>query len=192
MKKLFAYAALLAAALLLAGCAWLNEPVIEAPTPVPTPTTGVVIKTPGAVSHTPSPAAVTPPPAAAFSSSPTAKPSKSAAPKASPTPAATPVYRMISAADAKALLDKKDAVLLDVRSKTEYDAEHIKGAVLLPADLISEDAKELPQSKDTAVIIYCATGHRSAIAAETLAGYGYTRVYDLGSIKNWPYGTVSS
>jgi rhodanese-related sulfurtransferase len=38
--------------------------------------------------------------------------------------------------------------------------------------------------------VYCRTGRRSAIAAETLTGMGYTQVFDLGGIQSWPYDTV--
>jgi phage shock protein E len=203
MKKLFAFALLPAAALLLAGCAWLNQP-IEVPTSAPVPTASVSIPTPGpGLTHTPPPAKSTPsakptvspsvqpsPTPAAVTPSP--KPSASIKPSASPTPTATPVYRMITPEDAKALIGKEGTVLLDVRSKFEYDAGHIKGASLLPFDLISQDAKELPQDKADVIIVYCLSGWRSAIAAETLAGYGYTSVYDLGSILDWSYGTVTS
>jgi rhodanese-related sulfurtransferase len=97
---------------------------------------------------------------------------------------------MISPEDAKKLIGQGKVTLLDVRSQLEYSAGHIEGAVLLPFDLITADAPELPDDKDRTIIVYCFSGWRSAIACETIAGFGYTRVYDLGSITCWPYGTV--
>jgi rhodanese-related sulfurtransferase len=97
---------------------------------------------------------------------------------------------MISPEDAKELIDQGGVTLLDVRSKLEYGTGHIKGAVCLPFDLIAADAAGLPKDKDAVIIVYCFSGWRSTIACETLAGFGYTRVYDMGSITEWPYGTV--
>jgi rhodanese-related sulfurtransferase len=99
--------------------------------------------------------------------------------------------RPISAADAKVILGGEDAVLLDVRTQEEFDAGHIEGAMLLPHDELSQRADELPADKDTTIIVYCRTGRRSAIAAETLMSLGYTNVYDLGGIESWPYGIVT-
>jgi len=104
---------------------------------------------------------------------------------------ASSAVQMISAEDAKALIGTEGVTLLDVRTQEEYDEAHIDGAVLLPYDAITADSAGLPADKDSAVIVYCRSGRRSAIAASTLISLGYTRVYDLGGIQSWPYETVS-
>ncbi len=93
---------------------------------------------------------------------------------------------------AKALLDSDPkVVLLDVRTKEEYATGHIPAAVLLPYDVISEkSAKAAIPSKDSVVIVYCRSGRRSAIAADTLRNLGYRTVWDLGGINRWPYEIV--
>ena len=100
-------------------------------------------------------------------------------------------YQTISAEDAKAMMDDgAPYILLDVRTQEEFDEGHIEGALLIPYDEIANLAEtELPD-KDARILLYCRTGRRSAIAAETLAGMGYTDVYDFGGIVDWPYQTV--
>jgi 3-mercaptopyruvate sulfurtransferase SseA len=63
------------------------------------------------------------------------------------------VARRISAADARKAVEKGEAVLVDVRPKESYDAEHAQGALTLPLPEIPVRANELP--KDKLVITYC-------------------------------------
>ena len=99
--------------------------------------------------------------------------------------------RLITPSDAKTMLENDpDVLLLDVRTVEEYAAGHIAGSQLLPYDEIESRADELPADRQKPVIIYCRSGRRSAIAAETLASLGFTEIYDLGGIQDWPYETV--
>ena len=93
---------------------------------------------------------------------------------------------------AKQLLEgEKESVLLDVREEEEYITGHAVDAVLLPVDeLTEESALDVIPSLDTPVLVYCRSGYRSSIAAHKLEEYGYTRVYDIGSLIGWPYGLV--
>ena len=115
-----------------------------------------------------------------------------ATPGVSGTQSQAAAIRQISPQDAKAMLDADENVtLLDVRTQEEYDEGHIEGAILLPYDTITASSIGLPADKASAVIVYCRSGRRSAIAAETLLSLGFTNVYDLGGIQSWPYETVS-
>ena len=98
-------------------------------------------------------------------------------------------YKSIPQDQAKAMMDKGGAVVLDVREQSEYDAGHIAGAVLLPLGTISEETASavIPQ-KDTPVLVYCRSGNRSKTASAKLAKLGYTSVYEIGGINSWPYG----
>lgn len=73
--------------------------------------------------------------------------------------------------------------LVDVRSAGEYAAGHIPTAVNIPAADIAGN----PPAKDLAalIIVYCASGRRSAAAAKALAELGYTRVTDFGGVSRW-------
>ena len=80
------------------------------------------------------------------------------------------------------------AVLLDVRTPDEYAAGHIPGSLLIPFDEIKVKSDQLPQDKNTEIVVYCRSGRRSAIAADTLISLGYAKIYDLGAISSWTYG----
>lgn len=99
-------------------------------------------------------------------------------------------YRSITAAEAKAMLDQGGVTLVDVRTQEEYAAGHIEGARLIPdTEIAKRAAAELPD-RDAVLLVYCRTGRRSLAASKELVSMGYTRVYDLGGIVDWPYGTV--
>lgn len=75
-----------------------------------------------------------------------------------------------------------DAVVIDVRSIEEYDTGHIEDSINIPVDNITS----VNYDKDKVIIVYCATGMRSAEAAKKLNDLGYTNVYNLdGGIINW-------
>ena len=74
------------------------------------------------------------------------------------------------------------ATLVDVRTPEEFASGHLEGARNIPVDQIAERAAELPRAKT--VIVYCASGSRSAMAAATLARAGFT-VRDLGTLEAW-------
>lgn len=78
-----------------------------------------------------------------------------------------------------------DFILLDVRTPEEYQEGHIPGAVLLPYDKIAIQAAVVLPDKEKEIIVYCRSGRRSAIAAETLAKLGYMKVADFGGISRW-------
>ena len=112
---------------------------------------------------------------------------------AEPTPSAKPAeYHKISSSDAKARLDSGDKlILLDVRTKEEFDAGHIGGAVLLPNETIVDTKPEALPDLNAEILIYCRSGNRSAQAANKLVAMGYTNVYDFGGIIDWPYEVVT-
>ena len=97
----------------------------------------------------------------------------------------------ITAEQAKTMLgEEADAKLLDVRTQAEYDEGHIEGAILIPDTEIEARAEKELLDKDVPILVYCRSGRRSAAAAKVLAGLGYTKVYDLGGIIDWPYEVV--
>jgi phage shock protein E len=79
-----------------------------------------------------------------------------------------------------AQLVKEGAIIVDVRSKTEYASGHIKGAINIPVDRLPENQDKLG-GKQKAIITCCASGMRSASAAKWLLSQGYTSVYNGGS-----------
>ena len=110
----------------------------------------------------------------------------------SPAPSPAVEYKKISAEDAKARMDSGDTiVILDVRTKEEYDAGHIAGAILVPNETIVDEQPDLLPDLDVEILVYCRSGNRSAQAAKKLIAIGYTNVVDFGGIIDWPYEVVT-
>lgn len=108
------------------------------------------------------------------------------------TQADTLTHQTISAVTAKEMIDKDDSIIiLDVRTKDEFDEGHIKNALLLPDTEVEDKAQELLPDKDATILIYCRSGRRSALSATKLDELGYTNVYDFGGIIDWPYDIVT-
>ena len=80
-------------------------------------------------------------------------------------------------------LTAEGAALVDVRTEKEYEKGHLEGAVNLPYTDIHGQAPSTLTDKSRPVIVYCATGKRSAQAAGSLNCLGYKRVYWLGSVE---------
>jgi len=97
-------------------------------------------------------------------------------------------YMSITAEEAKAIMDSGEGyIVLDVRTREEYDEGHIPGAVLVPNTEIEERAEENLPDKDQLILVYCRSGRRSKMAAEILAELGYTNIREFGGIIDWPY-----
>lgn len=67
-------------------------------------------------------------------------------------------------------------VILDVRTKEEYNSGYIKDAILIPNTDIIEKVEEALPDKSAPILIYCRSGRRSALAASNLVDLGYTEV----------------
>lgn len=98
----------------------------------------------------------------------------------------TPV-RSLSAEEAREYLDsrpRESVNLVDVRQPHEYERDHLPGAALIPLPELSDRQVELDRKKPT--LVYCAVGGRSRLAAQLLAGRGFTDVINLkGGIEAW-------
>src|SRR5713101_781133 len=79
-----------------------------------------------------------------------------------------------------------DFILLDVREKDEVRAGYIDGAVTIPRGFLEFQAAGQKRNTDTDVVVYCAGGGRSLLAAKVLRAMGYDRVSSLaGGITRW-------
>lgn len=68
-------------------------------------------------------------------------------------------------------------IIIDVRKKSEYDSEHIKGAINIPLNEINKHLAEIPKEKP--FILHCAGGYRSMIAASILKARGWEDFVDV-------------
>ena len=99
-------------------------------------------------------------------------------------------YISISAEQAKELMDKSENyIILDVRTKEEFDEIHIPDAMLIPDTEIADRAEDELTDKDQLIFVYCRSGNRSKKASAILAEMGYTNIKEFGGIKDWPYET---
>ena len=90
-------------------------------------------------------------------------------------------YKTITENEAMPLIEN-EAIIIDVRTVDEYNNGHIVDAINIPVDNISS----ISYDKDQVIIVYCASGRRSANAAQVLIDLGYTKVYNLdGGLINW-------
>jgi rhodanese-related sulfurtransferase len=93
----------------------------------------------------------------------------------------------VNPSQATQLINREDAVVLDVRDPGEYGAGHILGAKNLPLSRIDSGGADLAgKRKDKALIVYCDTGNRSSKAAAALKAQGYAKVLNLsGGLGAW-------
>jgi len=91
----------------------------------------------------------------------------------------------LSAPFAAELLSSSDPPLVvDVRAPREREQKHIEGSVSMPLSRLIENRDTLP--KDRALLVYCAGGYRSSIAASLLQGSGFAPVAEIaGGIAAW-------
>jgi rhodanese-related sulfurtransferase len=106
--------------------------------------------------------------------------------KEDPKPPIAAVHKDVNPDEFEKLAREPETVVLDVRSPKEYEAGHVKNAVLVNfnAKDFDEQIKKLDKSKTYAV--YCAVGGRSAKACDKLDVLTFAKVYNLtGGIKAW-------
>ena len=71
------------------------------------------------------------------------------------------------------------AIIIDVRTKGEYQSGHLKNSVNIPLDALPNNLSKLDKTKP--IITCCASGMRSSNAESLLKSYGFTDVYNGGS-----------
>jgi sulfur-carrier protein adenylyltransferase/sulfurtransferase len=92
----------------------------------------------------------------------------------------------ISELDAREARDLPEAVWIDVREADEWQEGHIPGAKHIPRGFLESRIEAAAPEKAAPVVIYCASGARSAFAAKSLTELGYANVHSLiGGITDW-------
>lgn len=87
---------------------------------------------------------------------------------------------------------KRPAVLIDVREGEEYQEGFIPGATWIPRGRLELRIEDVVPERDTEVVLYCAGGNRSALAAKALADLGYSRVKSMaGGFTAWKRAGLS-
>jgi rhodanese-related sulfurtransferase len=90
----------------------------------------------------------------------------------------------VNTAQATHLINREDALVLDVRDPGEYGTGHILGAKNVPLSRLGD--AEVAKRKDRPVIVYCDGGERSSKAVAALKKQGFARVVNLtGGLRAW-------
>lgn len=74
---------------------------------------------------------------------------------------------------------KGGTILLDVRTKQEFNEGHLNGAIVVPYYDISKNIKNIVQNKEQEIIVYCKSGNRGITAVQILNNLGYRNVCNL-------------
>jgi rhodanese-related sulfurtransferase len=106
--------------------------------------------------------------------------------------AANAAVPKITPAEAREMIGKGNALVVDVRDAPELEKSgKVAGAMHVSRGMLEFRADpESPYhdknfAKDKTVILYCASGGRSALAAKVLKDMGYQNVYNVGAFKDW-------
>ena len=98
------------------------------------------------------------------------------------------MYEQITAEEAKKIMDSgEEHIILNTREQDEFDEGNSPGAILIPYTEIDNKAEAMLPDKDKLILVYCRSGRRSKIAAESLSKLGYTNIKEFGGIIDWTY-----
>lgn len=95
-------------------------------------------------------------------------------------------YQTIKPANAHEIM-KDQCLVIEVSVKDYYDEMHIKGAISIPLEVLSEEIDKMDLDKNTTILVYSRGEERCKQGAQLLVDKGFTDVYEFGTIMNWPY-----
>jgi len=96
-------------------------------------------------------------------------------------------FKNYSAGEVKAMLDKKEIILLDVRTESERSRNFIKGSIHIPLSSLTLSINELKKYNGKEIVCYCASGSRSLSACGILNKNGIKAANMLGGISRWNF-----
>ncbi len=93
-------------------------------------------------------------------------------------PSTTISFGDVTVEEAKSLVESNvSLIIVDVRTREEYDSGHIEGAILIPVSELESRINEL--SKEEELLIYYRTGNRSSNSVNILKANGYTKIFHM-------------
>lgn len=94
--------------------------------------------------------------------------------------------KSVSTQQATALINRENAVIVDVRSKKDYAAGHIVDSLNIPSETMTKRINELDKHKDKPVLLVCGNGQHSGPCSKLLKAAGHNNVNRLaGGIAGW-------
>lgn len=95
-------------------------------------------------------------------------------------------FKEVSPVEATGMINRQDAVVLDIRENSEYSSGHIADSVHIPLAKLGSRLGELEPHKGKPIIVLCRTGNRSTSACNSLIKGGFESVYSLrGGLSEW-------
>lgn len=92
----------------------------------------------------------------------------------------------LTPAEATLKINRDDAVVIDVRDAKEWSTGRIPGARHIAMDQLEKRLAELEKFKERPIVLYCASGNRSATACGILKKAGFAQVFNLdGGLPAW-------
>lgn len=98
------------------------------------------------------------------------------------------LWKKMQRTDKQTIIDAlaQGAIVIDVRSPDEFAASHYPGAQNVPLHLLSITPDAVGAKPDQAIVLYCASGMRSASACRILKAAGFSQVMNAGSLSDLP------
>ena len=95
-------------------------------------------------------------------------------------------YKALTPAGLTQLINRNNALLIDVSSIQDYEKGHVPGARHVAMSQFDPENKDLAKARELPVAIYCKTGQTSGTAAKRLKKAGFSDVYTLdGGLRSW-------
>lgn len=102
---------------------------------------------------------------------------------------AMPIFykvKIVNAAQAIGLINREEAVVVDVCDAKEFQAGHLPNAINMPLTKLSSNIGALDKYKNKPIVVACRTGNRSMKGAITLKKSGFENVYSMsGGLAAW-------
>ncbi len=100
-------------------------------------------------------------------------------------------YPAVSPGEATQLINREDAVVLDIREDNEYHGGHIVNSIHIPMGYLKDRQGELEKFKTKPIIAVCRSGNRSGAACSQLKKAGFDNIYNLkGGMMAWQHASL--
>lgn len=101
-------------------------------------------------------------------------------------PALTRRHHALTPTETTQLINRRNALVIDIRTKEDYSLGHLPQAKHIALDTLADKAETLSRNKAVPIIVVCQTGTRAERACSTLKKVGYSEVFSLaGGIVTW-------
>lgn len=99
------------------------------------------------------------------------------------------LYKLVTKEHAAQLIKSDNVILIDVRTRMEYESVHIQNAINIPVEEMEETLKSVNLDKTKSIMVYCSTGTRNKAAIQILnkLGYGDVLIWEYGALATFPF-----